>query len=70
MRKNNRRFLMGILGTIIMFVLVVSSAPAIADYPERPVTLLVGFAPGGSMSNSARAIAKSVEKILGQPMIS
>jgi tripartite-type tricarboxylate transporter receptor subunit TctC len=69
MRKNNRRFLMGILSTIIMFVLIVSSGQAIAEYPDRPVTILVGFAPGGSMSNSARAIAKSVEKILGQPVI-
>ena len=69
MRKNNFRFLMGILGTIIMFVLVIGSGPAIAGYPERPVTILVGFAPGGSMDLSARALARSAEKILGQPII-
>ena len=60
---------MGILGTIIMFVLVIGSGPAIAGYPERPVTILVGFAPGGSMDLSARALARSAEKILGQPII-
>jgi tripartite-type tricarboxylate transporter receptor subunit TctC len=40
-----------------------------AAYPERPITLLVGFAPGGSMDLSARALAKSAEKILGQPVV-
>jgi tripartite-type tricarboxylate transporter receptor subunit TctC len=40
-----------------------------AAYPERPITLLVGFVPGGSMDLSARAIANSVEKILKQPMV-
>lgn len=69
MRKNNRKFLMGILGAIIMFVLVLGSTPAMAGYPERPITILVGFAPGGSMDLSARALARSAEKILGQPII-
>ena len=69
MRKNRRSLLVGILGTIIMFVLVLGSAQAFADYPDRPVTILVGFAPGGSMDLSARALARSAEKILGQPII-
>ena len=69
MRKNNSRFLIGIFSIIIMFVLVIGSGPAIAGYPERPVTILVGFAPGGSMDLSARALARSAEKILGQPII-
>ena len=69
MRKNNLRLIVGILSAIIMFIFVLSSTPAIADYPERPVTILVGFAPGGSMDLSARALARSAEKILGQPII-
>ncbi|MGV8058560.1 MAG: tripartite tricarboxylate transporter substrate binding protein [Smithellaceae bacterium] len=40
-----------------------------AAYPDRPITLLVGFAPGGSMDLSARALARSAEKILGQPIV-
>ena len=69
MKKNNLRFLMGILGAIIMFVLVLGSTPAMAGYPERTITILVGFAPGGSMDLSTRALARSAEKILGQPII-
>jgi tripartite-type tricarboxylate transporter receptor subunit TctC len=40
-----------------------------AAYPERPITLLVGFAPGGSVDLSARSLAKAVEKVLGQPVV-
>ena len=69
MRKSNSRFLITIFSAIIMFVLVIGSGAAIAGYPDRPVTILVGFAPGGSMDLSARALAQSAEKILGQPII-
>lgn len=54
------------------FFLVCSGAraiPAQAAYPERPITILVGFVPGGSMDLSTRALARSAEKILGQPVV-
>jgi tripartite-type tricarboxylate transporter receptor subunit TctC len=69
MKRNIGSLLTVALGTIIMLIFVLGSGPASAEFPERPVTILVGFAPGGSMSNSARAIGKAVEKILGQPVI-
>ncbi|MFO7568774.1 MAG: tripartite tricarboxylate transporter substrate-binding protein, partial [Smithellaceae bacterium] len=42
---------------------------AFADFPDRPITLLVGFSAGGSLDLSARALARSAEKILGQPVV-
>jgi tripartite-type tricarboxylate transporter receptor subunit TctC len=69
MRNNNHRLLMEIIGAIISFIFIAGGGTAIADYPQRPVTILVGFAPGGSMDLSARALARSAEKILGQPII-
>jgi len=48
---------------------VIVSGPARAEYPERPITLLVGFAPGGSLDLSARALGAAVEKILGKPVV-
>lgn len=46
-----------------------ASAPlGAAGYPDRPITLLVGFAPGGSLDLSARALAAAAEKSLGQPI--
>lgn len=48
---------------------VIGGSPAMAAYPERPITLLVGFAPGGSLDLSARALARAAEKVLGQPVV-
>lgn len=50
-------------------VLLFAGSPARAEYPERPITLLVGFAPGGSLDLSARALGAAVEKILGKPVV-
>ncbi|WP_198371332.1 Bug family tripartite tricarboxylate transporter substrate binding protein, partial [Roseomonas rosulenta] len=40
-----------------------------ARYPARPVRLLVGFAPGGSLDFAARALAEHVALRLGQPFV-
>lgn len=42
---------------------------ATAAYPERAVTLLVGFSPGGSMDLSARTLAGALKTILGVPVV-
>jgi tripartite-type tricarboxylate transporter receptor subunit TctC len=39
------------------------------DYPNRPVRLLVGFAPGGGMDTIARIIAPKLADSLGQPFL-
>jgi tripartite-type tricarboxylate transporter receptor subunit TctC len=40
-----------------------------ADYPTRPVTLVVGFTPGGPSDVLARIVAKKMGTILGQPFV-
>lgn len=56
-----------LLGIIVLSGL--SAARAEAAWPERPITILVGFAPGGHMSISARALAQPLGALLGQPII-
>ncbi|MES2712898.1 MAG: tripartite tricarboxylate transporter substrate binding protein [Pseudomonadota bacterium] len=45
--------------------------PALAqgNWPERPVTLIVPFAPGGSNDVSARLLAPSLQSLLGQSFV-
>lgn len=43
---------------------------AAADvYPSRPVTILVGYVPGGSPDRIARLLAKRLSEVLGQPFV-
>src|SRR5712691_11124570 len=40
-----------------------------ADYPSRPVTLMIGFAPGGPSDVMARILTKKLEELLKQPFV-
>jgi tripartite-type tricarboxylate transporter receptor subunit TctC len=40
-----------------------------AQWPERPVRMMVGFAPGGGTDATARAIAPKMGELLGQQII-
>jgi len=42
---------------------------AAADYPIRPVTLVVAFTPGGPSDVLARIVGKKMEQLLGQPFV-
>ena len=51
-------------------VLLASSAVfAQSDYPNRPVKLIVGFAPGGSTDIVARVVAQKLGQQLGQTIV-
>jgi tripartite-type tricarboxylate transporter receptor subunit TctC len=44
-------------------------AVAAQNFPSRPVTLTVGFAPGGGTDTAARIIAKKLTENIGQPVV-
>jgi tripartite-type tricarboxylate transporter receptor subunit TctC len=40
-----------------------------ADFPDRPINLIVPFSPGGMVDLLVRVLAKPAEKQLGQPLV-
>jgi tripartite-type tricarboxylate transporter receptor subunit TctC len=40
-----------------------------ADWPDRPLAMIVAFAPGGGTDLAARTIARVLERDLGQPVV-
>ncbi|MEM8569669.1 MAG: tripartite tricarboxylate transporter substrate binding protein [Pseudomonadota bacterium] len=45
-----------------------AAAPALADYPERPVTIIVPWGAGGGTDTIIRIFAVGFEKEMGQPI--
>ena len=48
---------------------IATPAAAQSDYPNRPVKLIVGFAPGGSTDIVARIVAQKLGEKLGQTVV-
>lgn len=56
--------------TIALLAMLVFAASAIAqDYPNRPIRIVQGFAPGGNADNIARVLGAEMSKGLGQPIV-
>lgn len=47
----------------------IMAATANAAYPDRPITMLIGFAPGGGADTIGRVLAEKMSVILGQPIV-
>jgi tripartite-type tricarboxylate transporter receptor subunit TctC len=61
-----------ILSTVLVplgTLLLPFGAAQAADYPARPVTLVVAFTPGGPSDVLARVVGRKLEQILGQPFV-
>lgn len=50
--------------TSIAVLLTAIAGPALADYPEKPITIIVPWAAGGGTDATARTIAKAMEEEL------
>ncbi|WP_194722162.1 Bug family tripartite tricarboxylate transporter substrate binding protein [Noviherbaspirillum malthae] len=62
---NARKF----LSALVVGAVLTATLTHAADYPEKPVTAIVPFLPGGSTDMIARTIGARIQTKLGQPMI-
>ena len=55
--------------TLSAVLMLAPLAAAAADYPTRPITLIVPYTPAGATDIHIRALAAEAEKRLGQPIV-
>jgi len=56
-------------GAAVLALLCATAVAGAADYPARPVTLVVGFPPGGASDILGRIMANKLAGLLGQPFV-
>jgi len=64
-----KKLCLSMVAIFVMSAIILPSGIALAEYPEKPITMLIGFRPGGAVDTTARLLAKNMEKILGQPIV-
>src|SRR5690606_37920864 len=64
---NFRQFLMAL--SVPLIATVAAPTHAESSYPDRALTMIVAFPPGGSTDTIARMMAKGLSERLGQPVI-
>jgi tripartite-type tricarboxylate transporter receptor subunit TctC len=59
-----RDIMLGVIGAA-------AAAPALAQggYPDRPITLVHGYAPGGLSDVISRLVAEPMQRVLGRPLV-
>ena len=58
-----------LLRAAAMLLLVMFASAAQAQYPNRPIRIIVPFPPGGAPDLQTRIIAQRLSELLGQPIV-
>lgn len=59
----------GVLAGLLAGLSLAFAAPALADFPQRPITIVVPFSPGSGTDTGTRVLSTVLEPLLGQPVI-
>ena len=66
---NRARALLSMLCLAAVLAMASGSAAAQADFPTRPVRMIVPFPPGGGIDTTARIAAQKLSDVLGQQIV-
>ena len=58
-----------LLATLTLTALALPGVALAQAYPDRPIKIMQGFAPGGNADNIARTVGMEMSKGLGQPIV-
>src|SRR2546427_13093331 len=58
-----------LLGIAVLVALLFAAQSAAAQYPSKPIHLIVGYATGGGVDAIARPLMVEMQPLLGQPII-
>ena len=64
-----RALCFGAAAGLLVASLVPSPGALAQGYPNKPVRVLIGYAPGGSADAGVRPLARALEPLIGQPLI-
>src|SRR3954470_17480466 len=54
---------------LAMIAMLFAASAAFAQYPTKPIRLMLGYTAGGSAEAGARPLARALEPLLGQPIV-
>ena len=56
-------------GLAALAVAAFVAGPALAEYPDKPIEMVIPFGAGGGADIEGRLLAKEMSKVLGQPVV-
>ena len=57
------------MNRVLLAAALAISTSCLAQYPNKPIRLIVGFPPGGSADPTTRIIGAALSEQMGQPVI-
>lgn len=61
--------IIGFVSAALVLAAATLVSPARAEYPDKPITMVVPYGAGGGTDLAARILAAEMQKILGQPVV-
>ena len=67
--SGRRRFTLAVAGAVLAAITAIGPRVHAQAFPNKPITMIVPFAPGGATDVVARLLGSEVSKQLGQPVV-